>query len=235
ILYWFFSYSRKLKEEYDLGRSWRELVDRRELVGFVPQLVWWLVLTWAAYSIAGEKMPWLSTHFVIPMAMLSGWYFGQRIYQVGLRNWFSRPAVIYTGLGVLFIVALFLLVQPLILGQIRLGDQQLQNLQMIGRFLGYVAVAGGVFYLLWRYGRAHLEAPVRRLSLVFSLFILLSLLTIRFTYMANWPNADYAREFMVYAHAAPAVKEVVMPRLEELSRRLYGDMSMIVAWDNDTT
>ncbi len=76
---------------------------------------------------------------------------------------------------------------------------------------------------------------LRNPILVLSVFALLSLLTIRFTYMSSFPNADYTTEFMVYAHGAPATKNVVLDQVEELSMRLNGDKGIKVAFDNDVS
>ncbi len=234
FVYWVLKRGPDLRRQNDLSRGWRGLVAPMELVGFVPNLIWWLALTWLAYSLAGEKMPWLTSHFVIPMALLSGWYMGSRFSSANKRELLSRRNLAYLGLATLFIVLTFLTIQPLLVGHVSLGDQEVANLRALGRLLGSVILLAGAGYLLWRF-RDRLHAKTRQLTWVLSVFLLLSLLTIRFTYMASFPNADYAREFMVYAHAAPAVKEVVLPQLEELSLRLYGDLSMQVAWDDDST
>ena len=234
VLYWYFVHQRRVKAAYDLGRSWRGLVEPEALVGFVPMLVWWLLLDWVAYSVAGEKMPWLSTHFVIPMALLGGWYFQEKLSTVDSRELLSGRLFLSVGLIILFIGSAFLALRPLLLGEIQLGNQALANLTRIGQFLGAAVLAGAAFYLLRQFS-ARLSAPLRHRAWVLGVFAVLSLLTMRFTYMANWPNADYVREFMVYAHAAPAVKEVVLPQLETLSERLHGDKSIRVAWSDDGT
>lgn len=36
-------------------------------------LAWWAVGTGAALTVAGEKMPWLLVHIVVPLALLAGW------------------------------------------------------------------------------------------------------------------------------------------------------------------
>jgi uncharacterized protein (TIGR03663 family) len=46
---------------------------------FVLFLVWWAMLILAGLSLAGEKMPWLSTHIVVPFVLLTGWWIGQFI------------------------------------------------------------------------------------------------------------------------------------------------------------
>ena len=44
---------------------------------FIPFLVWWVVWIFVALSVAGEKMPWLSTHIAIPFILLTGWWVGR--------------------------------------------------------------------------------------------------------------------------------------------------------------
>lgn len=46
---------------------------------FVLFLVWWGLWIFIALSVAGEKMPWLSTHIAIPFILLTGWGIGQLI------------------------------------------------------------------------------------------------------------------------------------------------------------
>ncbi len=232
--YWFLVRQRVVRERYELGRNWRGLVDPQELVGFVPSLIWWSLLTWFAYTWAGEKMPWLSTHFVIPAALLGGWYLQQRIADLPPGTLRSRSFWLFTGLVVIFLGTAVFALRPLIVGDFRLGDQGLESLTGLGAFLGALTVAGLAYYLV-RLTGAGLERPLRRRAWLYAPLLLLALLTVRFTYMANWPNADLATEYMVYAHAAPAVKEAVMERIDDLSFRLHGDRSMRVAWSDDGT
>ncbi len=233
ILLWFFAWRKLLQKEQDTD-SLTRLVDFPEMFQFVPFLIWWVLLTWLAYSYAGEKMPWLSTHFVIPMAFLVGWYFNEKLKAFNLKQLLSRESVLLFGFTVLLIVAVFLVVSPLWLGKIQLGDQGLQNLQTIGRFLGSLLVAVGI-YFGWRRIREQVDPDLRRPLVILGWFAVLSLLTIRFAYMAAFPNADYTTEFMVYAHGAPATKEIVMEQVEELSMRLYGDKGIKVAFSSDVS
>src|SRR6266498_265753 len=46
---------------------------------FVLFLLWWAALILIALSLAGEKMPWLSTHIAIPFILLAGWWIGRLI------------------------------------------------------------------------------------------------------------------------------------------------------------
>ncbi len=178
-------------------------------------MVWWLLLTWLAYSYAGEKMPWLSIHFVIPMGMLVGWYFNEKLAHLPARELFSRKSLILGGLSILLIIVLLLVIGPLFLGQIQFGDQQVASLTAVGRLLGGILVAAAVTFL-WRRYYLQVDRILRNPILVLSVFALLSLLTIRFAYMSSFANADYTTEFMVYAHGAPATKNVVLDQVEEL-------------------
>jgi uncharacterized protein (TIGR03663 family) len=44
---------------------------------FVPLTLWWGLGIFIALSLAGEKMPWLSTHVTVPFILLTSWWIGQ--------------------------------------------------------------------------------------------------------------------------------------------------------------
>lgn len=231
VLFWFLVRVRQIKAGYSLDESSLFRLFRWQVVcDFVPYMTWWLALTWVAYSYAGEKMPWLSTHFVIPMALLSGWYFNEKLRGFDVRRLFARESLLFLGVTIILVVAFFLASGPLVLGIVRLGDQQLQNLSRIGRVLGNLLVVAGVLYVWLKVRQQVSDGRLRSALWSLSLFAILALLTMRFAYMASFPNADYVREFMVYAHGAPAAKSIVLDQVEELSQRLYGDNSIRVAY-----
>ncbi|MFZ0544921.1 MAG: flippase activity-associated protein Agl23, partial [Candidatus Promineifilaceae bacterium] len=233
-IYFFFVYFPSILEENDLKDNWRGLFNLKAFTGLIPYLFWWFIVSWIIYSLAGEKMAWLSSHFVFPMVLISGWYINEKIKSADWQHLVSTRFALQIGLTIIFIVAVFLMLQPIILGQISLGNQSAGNLSGLGRFIGSLLAAGLIFYFLRENGR-ELEPTTKNQSWTFSIFILLALLTIRFTYMAVFVNADYTNEFLVYAHGAPATKSEVMSQLEELSMRLYGDKSIKVAFDNDAS
>ena len=45
-------------------------------------LVYWTVLSFFIYSIAGEKAAWLSLHPTLPLTLLASWYVGNRLEQI---------------------------------------------------------------------------------------------------------------------------------------------------------
>jgi DNA-binding beta-propeller fold protein YncE len=130
------------------------------------------------------------------------------------------------------LAAILLFISSFILSQ---GDT---TFPIIVRWALRVMAIGGVIYYYRTDNDDQADQEPRQLRnrvALLSLFTLLSLLTIRFTYMANYRNADYTTEFMVYAHGAPATKDIVMTQLEELSMRMNGDKSIRVAYDNDVS
>ena len=234
VLYWFVIRRNQLYNQLaEMSGEERPLMHyftQESTLSFIPYVTWWLIMTWGMYSYAGEKMPWLSTHFVIPMAILVGWYMNEKVKDAGgISQLLTRTSLYLLGLTILFIFSAALGLGPLFLGTIQFGDQTLANLNSMGRFLGGLIVAGGVFYLWWKL-REQTSPALARTTGILGVFVVLSLLTVRFMYMANFVNADYVTEYMVYAHGAPAAKEVVMEQIDELSLRLNGDKTMQVAF-----
>lgn len=236
IIYWFFVRRRQIRTElgFDGGWRWTGLIGVDDLFGFVPYLIWWFLASWLIYSLAGEKMAWLSTHFILPMALMGGWYINERFLTANRREILTGRFAALVAMIALLVAAAFVTVTPLVLGQISLGGQEAANLRGIGRFLGGLIVVAGLIYVIWRYGASFDRGTVKRAWLV-GLLLPLALLTVRFTYMSSFPNADYVTEYLVYAHGAPATKSEVLSQLEQLSVRMHGDKSIKVAYDNDTS
>ncbi|MGB3714133.1 MAG: flippase activity-associated protein Agl23 [Candidatus Promineifilaceae bacterium] len=233
-LYWFIVARRRLHTEYDISRGLWELLDVNELFGIIPYLMWWFLLSWLIFSLAGEKMAWLSTHFIFPMVLMAGWYMNDRLVTGNRYEMLSRRFAGQVALIAVLIVATVIALAPIILGQISLGNQEVANLRGLGRFLGSVLVGAILFYLVRRVSR-DMDIGTTKRAWLLAIFALLSLITVRFTYMAAFQNADYANEFLVYAHGAPATKSEVLLQLEDLSMRMNGDKSIRVAYDNDSS
>ncbi len=66
--------------------------------------------------------------------------------------------------------------------------------------------------------------------LILSFFALLSVLTARAAFRAAYINYDSAMEYLVYAHGAGPVKQVIQ-EAEQISRRTTGGMDMLLAYD----
>ncbi len=71
-------------------------------------LVYWFVVNLALYSWAGEKMPWLVIHIVLPMILLSGVAF-EWVFQTvikGAQKWWQPARVLVATSAVAVVVAL---------------------------------------------------------------------------------------------------------------------------------
>jgi uncharacterized protein (TIGR03663 family) len=190
---------------------------------FIPFLLWWIAVAWIAYSYAGEKMPWLTVHLALPMIMLSGWLIGRLIEAIDWRQLARRRAWLLALVAPPFVVATVMLLDAALAGPF--GGVELNQLNVTGEFLGallgVLAFGGGLAYLIWRTGW---RRSVQVLLLV--ALLLPILLTIRTAWRFNYVLAEYPLEFLVYAHAGPAVKET-MRQIEELSRRTAGGPQLI--------
>ena len=194
----------------------------------VPFLIYWLVAAVVLYSWAGEKMPWLILHPVLPMIVVAGYFVGQVFERVDWRGiWRDGGAI----LALLLVLTLFaggslVATKPF---QGRSLEQLSATLQWLAALVvGAVLVAGVVHY--WR------RLGTRRSwQVIFvTAFTLLCILTIRFSWMASYINYDTAKEFIVYAHGTPDIT-LTMREIEEISRRTVGDKQIKVAYDNEST
>ncbi|MGC8947486.1 MAG: flippase activity-associated protein Agl23 [Anaerolineae bacterium] len=183
----------------------------------ILSLVIWSSLSWFGYSYAGEKMPWLTVHITLPMALLSGWLVGQVVEAadwrtVGKRGgWlipFLLPALVAAG-ATLAYAAQGPLATDTLEDLLRLG-------QLLGGIVGVLAVSGAIAYFWARVGLKN-----GLLLTALTLFLALSLLTVRIAHRLNFVNYDRPAEFLVYAHEGPDVR-TTMQQIEHLSLRVAG-------------
>ena len=196
---------------------------------FAIFMVWWMVATWAIYSIAGEKMPWLTVHFALPMAMLTGWFLQRVVNGEVMAQFRHREGWLASGLSLLGVVLIGRALSVL-------GGMDLSNgapTQTFGFIGNLLVVAVGLALVFYALGRLVAPGTIARLLTV-SAFAVLSVLTIRTAIMASYINYDYAREFLFYAHGAPGVK-IALDQIEDLSKRLGGKEPLSIGYDSDTS
>ncbi len=197
---------------------------------FLSFLLWWIGTAWLGYSYAGEKMPWLAVHLALPMILLSGWLIGRLAESVNWRALLRRRGWLLPLIAPPFVMALGTMVAAAVAGPFQ--GNQLPQLQTTGRFLGglggTLAFGAALGYLVWRTG----WRMALRVLLLVALIVPVGL-TIRHTWRFCYINDEYPTEYLVYAHASPAVHEV-MRQIENLSRRTTGSPTDIqVAYGSD--
>lgn len=201
---------------------------RRNRVYFALLLVWWTIGVWGAYSVAGEKMPWLLTHMALPMSILGGWWFGHFVSKIPWAKASQTGAVWLLGapLAVIGLLALIFSSTPF---ATRSVESVASTMQWLLALLALAAVGYGVWLGVQRIGGMN----ALRIAGVGLVGVLLAL-TVRFTYMLNYINYDMATEYLVYAHATPDIKRM-LSELDLISERTVGGRNVVVAYDDDTS
>ena len=198
-------------------------------VNMFTLLVWWSIISIAAFSIAGERMPWLTIHMTWPMILITGWALGRLIE---ITDWEAlKQKQVPAGLAsvIVFILSganvFYAWNSPIRPFQ----GTSLEQLQATNQFLLPLAVvilsaAASIYFLR--------EWTMRDVRHVFTLvlFGFMAVFTVRASFRASYITYDQATEFLVYAHGATGIKDII-EQAEEISIRTTGDMSMRIAYD----
>jgi DNA-binding beta-propeller fold protein YncE len=185
-----------------------------------------------AYSIAGEKMPWLTVHIAVPMLLAAAWGIG---YLVDKTPW--KQLTHWKGLVAILLLPVFFAALSGVMSSFvsatppPFQGKSLEQLEATSTFLlsvlGLASSGYGLFRLLWNW------RPVDMLRLlIVAFFAGLAILTARTAATASYISYDNATEFLVYAHAARGPKDI-LAQVEEISRRTTMGKDIAVAYDND--
>jgi sugar lactone lactonase YvrE len=151
-----------------------------------------------------------------------------------------RDDLISLSIVALMIVALIALGSSLINGAVLLvtpgmpiGEQAVpvppdglsSGLKFSAALLALIGSVTGIIYL-WRQQRSSSFVGL----VVLTMFGLLLVQTARTSFRAAYINYDNATEYLVYAHGATGVKDV-MRQVEEISERTAGGLNAVVAYD----
>jgi len=194
-------------------------------------LLFWSFMSLAAFSIAGERMPWLTTHITMPMILTSAFALGYLIESIDWQTIKNKKGWLILILSVVFFIALLGLFASLFGTTPPFKGKDLINMQATSTFLlaflGTFGSAIGLFFLIRQW---QTKTFFKFILLIF--FAMMSVQTARSAFRAAYINYDNAKELLVYAHATRDMKDSV-EQIETISRRLYGDKSIRVAYDND--
>jgi DNA-binding beta-propeller fold protein YncE len=192
-------------------------------------LVWWSFSSLAAFSIAGEKMPWLTYHPALPIILLTGWALGGLIESTDWVELKERRVWLVLGATVVFIASLANALLALTGPTPPFQGRELLQLQATSAFLLPAVVTlgslAGLYYLIRDWKPRDL---VRVTTLSF--FAILAVLTMRASFRAAYITYDEATEYLVYAHGARGIKDVI-EQAAEISKRTTGGMNIPLSYD----
>ncbi len=210
------------------------------LDGFLTPLLllWWSLGALGIYSWAGEKMPWLTIHIVVPLILLGAW----GAQQVFTSSWLQpaapsdadlpaddtvprsyQPHLLFFCLFTTIAGFGFVLMTTFIGGEMRINVPAWVVLLL---WLVLFALLGATAGLRWGW-RWSLG------MLAISITLLGSVYTIRNSYRLSFLSGDVPREMMIYTQTTPDVMHVVR-QLEEASRRRGGGLDIPIMYDNET-
>jgi len=194
-------------------------------------LLFWSATSLIAYSLAGEKMPWLTVHIALPMLLSAGWGFGYLLETTPWRKLKENNAWLALLLLPVFLAALISVLKSLLGEYPPFQGNTLEQLKVTSNFI-FSAIA----WILSGWGIARAlsgwnNQQILRLAAV-TLFAVFAVLTTRVAVTSSYINYDTAKEFLVYAHAASGPKEI-LEQVEEISRRTTGGKNISVAYIDD--
>jgi len=193
--------------------------------------LFWSITSLMAFSVAGEKMPWLTLHIALPTILTASFGLGYLFHTFDIAAFQAKKGWLLVGLLITGVVSLWMLISSLF-GQIPpFQGKNIEQLNSTGEFLAALAFTAVCIYLLIKYARDWQAGQLQRL-IVLVVFGFLAVLTIRTTYRASFVNYDNAKEFLVYAHAARGPKDI-LEQIEDISYRTTGGKDILVAYDND--
>jgi len=199
----------------------------------ITLLIYWSITSLLAYTVAGEKMPWLSVHIALPMILTAAWFLGQLIDTINWPAFFQRKGLLLILLLVVFLIALGATIGSVLGPNPPFQGKELEQLRASSTFifglLVSLASGYGIAYMVKDWSKSQLIRVV-----VLAIFGLLTLLTARSAIRVAYINYDYPTEYLVYAHSGSGPK-LALNQIEEISRRMTDDLAIRVAYDNETT
>jgi uncharacterized protein (TIGR03663 family) len=193
---------------------------------------YWILTAIAAYSYAGERMPWLTVHIALPMILLAGWGIGRALDSIEWDQFWSQRGALLALFGFLALIGLARAIGYLLGSPPPFQGSDLDQLESTTGLLTSAAVGIGASVAVVLLGR---QWKITQLAQMVGAVVLglLFVVTVRTSFRASYVNYDNAKEFLVYAHGAPGPK-LALQEIEELSRRTTGDLGVDIGYDNET-
>jgi predicted membrane-bound mannosyltransferase len=188
---------------------------------------WWSLGSFAIFSWAGEKMPWLTIHPLTPLTFLAAWGVGQLIdmWIANHRQQSQGKIGLVTVLGMSAILGFVATI--LMMNAIRPDSTYAWLTPWIP--VGYIVLVAVI-------ALAHIPSHGKLWSigmLVFALSGTLALYEIRSAWRLSYISGDTPKEMMIYTQTTPDALRVIHD-LTNASMSRSGDMSMPIWHDNET-
>lgn len=197
-------------------------------------LGWWSVGNLAAFSIAGERMPWLTIHIALPFILFGGWAIGAVIERIDWEELRRRNILLVLTLVAVFILSTLGIFVSLFGSPRPFSGMELMQLQSTTSFLlavfGTLASGYGLFRLLDEWDGK--QAAYLALLVFFGFF---AILTARTTIRATYVNYDSGREYLVYAHGYTGIKTVLKDVMALSEKTVGTPYDIVVAYDDDVS
>ena len=181
---------------------------------FTRFLVFWAAATLIAYTMAGEKMPWLLVNITLPLIILAGRAINDLAKAIPWRT-VTRTKLPYLLIGVpLFVILIW-----------RLAFFEFDNgvLSFFTLWALFGAVGVLVVSLTWLARQVTWKTALSASALV--MCGILFLLTVRAGWVATYVHSDVPREMLIYTQTAPDLHNLV--REIETAGNLTGDRKEI--------
>ena len=224
-----------LRQKWTSNPATPELRQEQEnRINTISLLGWWTIASIIAFTLAGEKMPWLTFHLALPMVLWGGWAIGQVIDAIDWAEVLEHKALLTFSLLIVFIIAVVVAFASGLGTPAPFAGKELPQLQATSTFivalLGAIASGAGLYVLLKGWSLRQMASIG-----VLIFFGMLAILTIRTSIRANYVLYNSGMEYLVYAHGASGVKDV-LAQVTELSDKTTGDPNaIVVAYDDDTS
>lgn len=213
---------------YSLAKSSRERQSNQsdnEVPWLVPGfLLIWTVGSYAGYTVAGEKMPWLMVHLVLPTVLLGSWALSRWLNALALDNKHAIVACVLGGAG--FACWLFAA------GHTPFSGSDREAVRETTQWLSLVVGGCGLLAPLAA-GFVRGRADNGRLWGV-SAVLALGILTVHVAWNLAYVRYDSAREYLVYAHGTPDVKQILVD-INVVRSALPEGQDLVVMYDHEVS
>ena len=171
-------------------------------------LAFWSIACFVAFTVAGERMPWLTYHIALPMIFLGGWGFGQLVERTDWQGLKQRHVFIAVSSMLIFVLGA-LSVLFIVLGgnppcRVKTWNNFKPQAFFSFRYSGWSWRCRSLVF----FSRAGNSPTFSGLaySLLLTVFFALTIST---SLRANFRTYGEGTEYLVYAHGADGIKDML--------------------------